>query len=208
MKHSMNSLKRIKAHLTKAQIERKIDEIRRRLIQFEMTLEDLEGVTLMNVSEELEDLRDECVHEARNEIKIYKTLIEFVGDSDPRTTHSSAPPPPPTNPYIQWTPMKFNGDRAQFPAFWESFTESIDRTTLSKAIKVKCLTDCLEGQAKELAEGVAKTGENYSEIKAIIQNKYRDVQKLLTTYFSTPIVTGSKPVSSLMDQSPTRCYER
>ncbi len=78
--------------------------------------------------------------------------------------------------------IKFNEDRAQFAAFWESFAESIDRTTLSKAIKVKCLIDCLEVPAKELVMRVAKTEENYEEIKSIIENEYGDAQKLLTMY--------------------------
>ncbi len=96
--------------------------------------------------------------------------------------------------------MKYNGDRAQFPAFWESFAESIDRTTLSRAVKVKCLTDCLEGPAKELVEGVAKTGENYEEIKSIIENEYGDVQKLLTTYMSN--VRNIQSVTDLLEMRP------
>ncbi len=204
IKHTINTIQKIKAHLSKAQADRKIPEIRRRLVQYEMTLEDLEGAVLVNVSEEVEDLREECVHETRNEIRLYKTLLDFVGVSDPQNVQSSAPTITPMAPNIQWTPIKFNGDRAQFPAFWESFSEYIDRTTLSQATKVKCLTNCLEGPAKELVEGVAKTGENYAEIKNIIENEYGDVQKLLTTYMSNvknvPSVTDPLEMRPVLNQ--------
>ncbi len=67
VRHIVNVIRKIKTHLATAQANRKIDEIKRRLVQFELTIEDLESITLVNVSKDIEDLRDECLVDARNE---------------------------------------------------------------------------------------------------------------------------------------------
>ncbi len=66
---------------------------------------------------------------------------------------------------------------------------------------MKCLTDCLKGEAKDVVAGVAKTVENYEAIRTILEQEYGDKQKLLTTYMDE--LQRLEPVKEASSMKPT-----
>ena len=68
---------------------------------------------------------------------------------------------------------KFSGDVLKYFAFWQSFADSIDsRENLSDVSKYNYLQSCLKGEAKTVIEGFSVTGENYAEVKTVLNNRY------------------------------------
>ena len=77
---------------------------------------------------------------------------------------------------------KFNGTYADWPRFWEQFSETIDKTSVAPITKFAYLRELLDDKVKRAVETLPFTPEGYNRAKAILQDRFGKESEIVKAY--------------------------
>jgi len=84
-----------------------------------------------------------------------------------------------------WVPIPFHGKATEWSTWWDQFRTTVhDNNTLAAEFKMKCLNDCLKGEANDVLGNLNRTGENYEAAIASLSNRFGDPVFLSKAYYS------------------------
>lgn len=79
----------------------------------------------------------------------------------------------------------FDGDIQSFPFFYETFKRIIHTNAdLADSDRIHYLVSCLKGKARNVAEGIVPSGDNYLVVWEALIAKYLDTRALATNYLN------------------------
>ena len=79
---------------------------------------------------------------------------------------------------------KFSGDILKWPAFWDSFTSTIDEDeTLAKVDKFNYLMSALEGEARDSVIGFKQTSEQYDQMVKHLKDRYDNREYIIHSHY-------------------------
>ena len=135
----------------------------------------------MDKCEEYIDLAKRAIQKASHGMKV--PLVSST--TEPPSVVATTTPTPMSHslrlPTIRLEP--FSGDIETWARFWEQFESSIDRdASLSTINKHIFLRGYLEGEPKQLVEGISIMAETYEETKRILQTRYGDKNRIIQAH--------------------------
>ncbi|KAK3892841.1 hypothetical protein Pcinc_003312 [Petrolisthes cinctipes] len=90
---------------------------------------------------------------------------------------------------------KFNGEVTQWQSFWDQFSSHIDATDLPVISKFTYLMSLLEGDAKNVVNGLAHTCANYSVACGLLKERYNKPERIIFAHVQA-LLNGQVNISS------------
>jgi hypothetical protein len=110
-------------------------------------------------------------------------LAEHTSAQAPPAPAAQAPPAPAAQlPKISL--KEFNGDLQNWSQFWQSFTATIDKTSMDPVLKLTYLVNLLTGKAADEIRGYQLTAENYSIVVDQLKKRYGDDRSLINSLYA------------------------
>ena len=82
--------------------------------------------------------------------------------------------------------QKFDGNVLNWSTFWDRFTSSIDDATgINEVEKFNYLLGLLSENAKSCISGLTLTSENYQHAKAMLKERYANLQAIISTHMES-----------------------
>ena len=169
-------------------------------------LPDSEFTTDADKCEEYTDSAKRAIQRA--ETAISKSLSTSM--SSMTVSHPVQPPPTAVTtthsvklPTIKLNP--FTGDVEEWSRFWEQFTNSIDQNpAVSQIDKHVFLRGYLEGEPKNLVDGISITADTYDVTKKILLSKYGDKNRIVQAHID--FLENLTPARSATTESLNHTY--
>ena len=91
--------------------------------------------------------------------------------------------------------VEFEGNREDFPNFWDVFDDLVHQTDMSNVNKFIYLKNCLKGRARNAIQGFSITHANYPEAIAVLHKRFNDPDIIIDSHIHallTEIVTPTR----------------
>lgn len=105
----------------------------------------------------------------------------------------------------------FSGDIETWPTFWEQFETSIDKNSgVSPINKHVFLRSYLQGEPKNLVDGISVTAATYEQTKQILRSKYGDKNKIIQSHidFLENLNTSVSDNPEALNATYVECHRR
>lgn len=121
-------------------------------------------------------VNDPCADEVASYTQVQIVAEEMIAEIDARTTGSKPQTTCMETPRTSRLPTielpKFNGDVLKWHPFWDQFVSNVDSRNISEVDKLLYLQSALEGEAKDVIEGLDITNKNYNIAIETLKERY------------------------------------